>query len=68
VSSRITHVGAASDVSNKLGAPGLYPGQVVEVKNPAMIKSGVKDRQAIKTALDRGLTELTGAPSSVDAW
>src|SRR5438067_762370 len=36
VSSKLTHVGAAGDVSSKLGAPGLYPGQVVEVKNPAM--------------------------------
>src|SRR4051794_29458084 len=50
------------------GAPGKYPGQVVEVKNPAMIKNGVKNRDAIKKTLDRGLTELTGAPDAVDAW
>jgi Domain of unknown function (DUF362) len=68
VSSKLTHVGAASDVSSKLGAPGLYPGQVVEVKNPAMIKNGVKNREAIKNTLDRGLKELTGAPHAVDAW
>jgi hypothetical protein len=68
VSSKLTHVGAAGDVSSKLGAPGLYPGQVVEVKNPAMIKAGVKNREAIKKTLDRGLEELTGAPHAVDAW
>src|SRR3954470_19265403 len=68
VSSKLTHVGAAGDVSSKLGAPGLYPGQVVEVKNPAMIKNGVKNREAIKKTLDRGLKELTGAPHAVDAW
>ena len=50
------------------GAPGKYPGQVVEVKNPAMIKNGVKNHEAIKTTLDRGLKELTGAPHAVDAW
>ncbi len=68
VSSKLTHVGAAGDVSSKLGAPGLYPGQVVEVKNPSMIKNGVKNRDAIKMTLDRGLKELTGAPHAVDAW
>ena len=68
MSSKLTHVGAAGDVSSKLGAPGLYPGQVVEVKNPAMIKNGVKNREAIKKTLDRGLKELTGAPHAVDAW
>jgi hypothetical protein len=68
VRSKLTHVGAAGDVSSKLGAPGLYPGQVIEVKNPAMIKNGAKNREAIKKTLDRGLKELTGAPHAVDAW
>src|SRR6516162_8510358 len=60
VSLKITHVGAAADVSSRLGAPGLYPGQVIEVKNPAMIRNGTKDREAIKKTLERGLKELTG--------
>src|SRR5262249_39456455 len=63
-----THVGGAADISSKLGAPGLYPGRVVEVKNPAMIRRGVKDRGAIKSSLEKGLRELTGAPAVVDAW
>ena len=67
VSAKVTHVGAKA-VATKLGAPGLYPGRVVEVKNPAMIRQGVKNPQAIKKSLDRGLTELTGAPHAVDAW
>ena len=33
-----------------------------------MIKNGVKNREAIKKTLDRGLKELTGAPHAVDAW
>jgi Domain of unknown function (DUF362) len=67
VPSKVTHVGA-TDLDTKLGAPGLYPGRVVEVQNPAMICHGVKNPQEIKKSLDRGLTELTGAPHAVDAW
>jgi len=50
------------------GVPGPYPGRVVEVRNPAMIREGVKDRDAIRAALDRGLAELTGADDAVGAW
>ena len=39
---------AAKDVAGKLGLPGPYPGRVIEVRNPRMIKDGVKDREAIK--------------------
>jgi hypothetical protein len=65
---RTTHVGAGGAATGKLGAPGLYPGRVVEVRNPAMIRQGVRNHQAIKTTLERGLQELTGAPATVDAW
>lgn len=68
VAATTTHHGAKADASSKLGAPGLYPGQVVEVKNPAMIKKGVKNREAIKTSIDRGMKELTGADDAVSAW
>lgn len=51
-----------------LGVPGPYPGRVVEVRNPAMIRKGVKDRDAIKASLDRGLASLTGADDAVSAW
>jgi hypothetical protein len=50
------------------GVPGPYPGRVVEVRHPAMIRHDVKDRAAIKAALDRGLTDLTGADDAVAAW
>lgn len=51
-----------------LGLPGPYPGQVVEVRNPAMIRAGKKDRAAIKASVERGLRELTGADDAVSAW
>lgn len=52
----------------KWGIPGPYPGRVVEVRNPRMIKDGVKDRQAIHAAVARGMKELTGATDEVEAW
>ena len=51
-----------------LGIPGPYPGRVVEVRNPAMIRQGQKDRAAIRASLHRGLTALTGADHPVEAW
>lgn len=52
----------------KFAVPGPYPGRVVEVRNPAMIKDDVKDRAAIKASLDRALIELTGADDATGAW
>jgi hypothetical protein len=54
--------------SDDLGVPGPYPGRVVEARNPAMIRGGVKDRDAIKATLSRGLKELTGADDGTGAW
>jgi len=51
-----------------LGLPGPYPGRVVEVRNPRMITNGVKDREAIKENVARGMRELTGADDAVEAW
>ena len=48
--------------------PGPYPGRVIEVRNPRMIKNDVKNREAIKEAVDRGMKELTGADDAVSAW
>jgi uncharacterized protein (DUF362 family) len=51
-----------------LGVPGPYPGRVIEVRNPSMIKDGAKSQQAIRESLSRGMKELTGADEAVDAW
>jgi hypothetical protein len=51
-----------------LGVPGPYPGRVVEARNPAMIRGGVKNRDAIKATLARGLKELAGADDGTEAW
>ncbi len=54
--------------AGKLGIPGPYPGKVIEARNPAMIKNGEKNREAIKQTLARGMKELTGADDAVQAW
>src|SRR5262249_13065189 len=72
----LTHVSAQepraaagrAGADEKWGIPGPYPGRVVEVRNPRMIKDGVKDRQAIHAAVARGMKELTGATDEVEAW
>jgi hypothetical protein len=57
-----------AEPNEKWGVPGPYPGRVVEVRNPRMIKHDVKNREAIKQAVDRGMKELTGADDAVSAW
>src|SRR4051812_32025182 len=59
---------AGKDAAGKLGLPGPYPGRVIEVRNPRMIKGGVKDREAIGQTVARGMRELTGAGDAVEAW
>ena len=55
-------------LADSLGAPGPFPGRVIEARNPAMIREGKKDREAIKKALDRGMKELVGSDDAVQAW
>ena len=57
-----------AEPNEKWGIPGPYPGRVIEVRNPRMIKNDVKDRGAIHAAVDRGMKELTGATDDVEAW
>ena len=59
---------AESRLADSLGNPGPYPGRVVEVRNPAMIKNDVKNREAIRASVARGMTALTGSDNAVGAW
>ena len=52
----------------KGGIPGPYPGRVVAVNHPQSI---VRDRfqaEPIQAMVDRGMRDLTGAPSAEEAW
>jgi hypothetical protein len=65
---KTTHHGGDGKPLSKLAVPGLYPGRVVEVKNPGMIRGGNKDREAIKASMDLGIKTLTGATDAVEGW
>jgi uncharacterized protein (DUF362 family) len=58
----------AAEPEGLLGVPGPYPGQVIEARNPGMIRAGKKDRDAIRATLGRALTELTGADAPIEGW
>jgi hypothetical protein len=54
--------------------PGPFPGRVIEVNHPASVGTAQKNgyternRDAIKTMLARGMTELVGSDDAVQAW
>lgn len=51
-----------------LGIPGPYPGVVIEARNPAMVRNGVKNFDAVQATVARGMKDLTGADDAVEAW
>src|SRR5271157_3720972 len=54
--------------SSKLSMPGLYPGRVCAIENPAVLVSGKYQAEQVQKMMRRGLMELTGADGWVDAW
>ncbi|MGA3324486.1 MAG: DUF362 domain-containing protein [Terriglobia bacterium] len=54
--------------SSKLSMPGLYPGRVCAVENPAVLVSGKYQAEQVQKMMRRGMMELTGADGWVDAW
>jgi hypothetical protein len=52
----------------KLGIPGPYPGRVIAVEHPACIVSGAYQAEPVRQMVQRGMEELTGAPTWQDAW
>ena len=52
----------------KFGMPGPYPGRVIAVEHPGCIASGAYQPEPIRQMMERGMKELTGAPSWQDAW
>ncbi len=55
-------------VSSKLGIPGPFPGRVIAVEQPGAVIARKYQRDAIRRMLDRGMMDLTGAPSAPEAW
>ena len=55
-------------VSKNLGIPGPYPGRVIAVQHPGSIVADVYQKETVQQMVQRGMTELTEAPSWQDAW
>jgi hypothetical protein len=53
---------------HNLGIPGPYPGRVIEVEHTGSVISGKYQPEIILQMMERGMSELTGAPSSQEAW
>ncbi len=64
-----TPTSAAGGAANsKLGIPGPYPGRVVAVHHPGSIIDDAFQAEPISDIIDRGMMELTHAPSPEEAW
>jgi hypothetical protein len=52
----------------KPGMPGPFPGRVVAVEHPGSIISNTYQAEPVRQMMQRGMRELTGAPSWIDGW
>lgn len=50
------------------GMPGPFPGRVVAVEHPGCIASNLYQAGPIRQMMQKGMMELTQAPSAPDAW
>jgi len=64
----VTYGTAMAKTVDKLGIPGPYPGRVIAVEHAGSIVDGKFQRPAVHSMMDRGMMDLTGAPSPVEAW
>lgn len=53
---------------SSLGLPGLFPGRVVEVRDPAAIVHNRVSQPVVRRLLDQAMKELTGEGSGAAAW
>lgn len=52
----------------KLGIPGPFRGRVVSAHHPGSIIAAGYQREPVRQMMNRGMMELTGAPSPEEAW
>ncbi|MCB1018783.1 MAG: DUF362 domain-containing protein, partial [Acidobacteria bacterium] len=63
-----TAAASGSSSAKKLGIPGPYPGRVVEVYHSGSIIGDEFQAEPLEQMLDKGMMELTHAPSVEEAW
>src|SRR5882757_1698111 len=54
--------------TQKPGIPGPFPGRVVAVEHRGSIISNTYQAEPVRQMMQKGVRELTGAPSWVDGW
>jgi uncharacterized protein DUF362 len=59
---------AGAESAAQLGIPGPYRGRVIAVSHPGSIVSGAYQAEPIQRMFEKGMMELTGAPSWAEAW
>ena len=60
--------GGSANAAVANGIPGPYPGRVIAVERPGAVVERKYNREAVRAMLNKGMMELTGAPSATDAW
>jgi uncharacterized protein (DUF362 family) len=60
--------GARAATVARLGIPGPFPGRVIAVERPGMVIQRKYQREAVRQMLNKGIMELTGAPTPQDGW
>ncbi len=74
IASSVTAVAAAAMQSQsraatgKPGMPGPFPGRVVAVEHPGAIVSNAYQAEPVRQMMQKGIGELTGAPSWTEGW
>lgn len=61
-------VPASAKTASNLGIPGPFPGRVSAVHHPGSVAARKYNRDAIRAMMNRGMMDLTGAPSPEEAW
>ncbi len=64
----VTQSQSRAEESRNAGMPGPYPGRVIAVEHAGCIVSGDYQPETVHQMMDRGMKELTGAPTAQDAW
>ncbi len=64
----ITQSVSRAATNGQPGIPGPYPGRVIAVEHTGCIASGVYQPEPVHGMVERGMKELTGAPTAQDAW
>src|SRR5688500_7722165 len=59
---------ASAQRTSKPGIPGPFPGRVVAVEHGGIVADRKYSQEAVNASIEKGMMELTGAPSPQEAW